>query len=194
MTTDPFPDVPDPEFDDLPRKTRGLDRHANYEDKAVRKLCTQLGHPGLVRAIINECRDRTGTPVATFAMLDEITRFPVRLRTGNLRRVRFITLPDLFDRVHRTPIGFALQDVCDEVDPDDGPIGLVFKWAGVKDADGKSHAIKGGEFMVAHTGPTNVTPGSVMIVASLKLCGVMQTVTIQKFQDFLETYRGWSPN
>lgn len=165
---------------------------AVYEDAAVRRLCARLALPRLPRLLAAETEKRTGTFVCSWAMFRELTRFPVQLTCGRLKRVRFITVPDLFNTFHRTPIGLALADVCHELDPADAPIGLVFKWGGLRGEDGRQYTIKGGKFMIAHTAPASLVPGGVMLSAAMKLCHGIETVVVQRFDDFLADYTTWS--
>lgn len=170
----------------------GRDARDTYEDGAVRAACRLIGLPGLARAIAAEAAARTGDPSCRFALFDEMTGFPVRLRVGRLRGVRFLALPDLFDRFPRTPIGAALAVLAAELDPAEGPIGLVFRWAGARDDAGRQRTIKGAKFMAAHTAPS-VAGDSVRVIAPMKLAGAACDVTVQTLPALLAAYAGWTP-
>ncbi len=192
MTTSDDDTDDEPDFDRVGFRRGGkLEGLAAYEDSAVKYLCTRLGMVHVSNSVAAEARER-GAAGRNFPLFDSLAYFPVRLRVGRLTKVRFVTLPDLFNRFARTPIGVALEQVCDDVDPAHGPMGLVFRWAGLVDDQGRQQTIKGGRFMVAHTAGST-TEGTVKLSASLKLRGRRCDVTVETFDSFLENYRGWSP-
>lgn len=192
MTNDPFPDVPDMDLDpDRYSGDRSKAAKRGYEDSAVRYVCNCLALPGLARTIAAVANERLGRPQCNFPLFDEVAHFPTALRVGKLRRVRFVTLPDLFNAFPKTPIGYALADVADDVGID-RDIGLIFKWVG-RDDGTRNTAIKGGKFMIAHTAASGLGVGRVKIMASMPLAGVAADVTVEPLDAFLALYRGWSP-
>lgn len=194
MARDPFEGVPEPDFEGVGRRRNaGVEGMAAYEDAAVRKLCALLGRPALARLVADEARDRTERGAISLALFDEMARFPVVLRTGKLRRVRFVTLPDLFNNFARSPIGVGLRNVHDEVGYRDRPIGLVFRWAGIKTDDGKQNTIKGGKFMIAHTATTDLRKGGIKLVARPAQRGWPDAVTVETLESFAASYEGWEP-
>jgi hypothetical protein len=195
MARDPFADVPEPDFDGIGRRrTKGLEGLAAFEDSAVRRLCTLLGLPALARRVADEAADRTELGGCNFALFDEVAYFPVALRVGKLRRVRFVTVPDFFNNFARTPVGVGLQQAYDEIDDHDRPFGLVFHWAGIRTDDGKQNTIKGGKFMIAHTATTEIARAGVKLVAQMGVGRKHRAVvTVETLGAFAENYKEWTP-
>lgn len=187
-------DVPEPDISGFANSRNEQSRtwQPSYEASAVAKVCALLALPQLARDVRAEASARGVT--ASFALFDDLSGFPVRLRVGKLRRVRFITMPDLFDRFAKTPIGWALSDIADELDPADGAIGLVFQWAGIRDDKGVVRSIKGNHFMVAHTFPSVSSDGATRIVSSLKFRGLRHTVVVERLPQLVSNFSDWRPS
>jgi hypothetical protein len=176
------------DFDRAPaaRRRAGLDARLAFEDAAVRHVCALLGRPRLAQAIARESRERTEAGACNFPLFEATCPdFPVRLRVGALRAVKWIAVADLYNHFARTPVGLALAELLGEVDPDDGPWGLVFRWAGARDSEGRQHAIKGGRFMVAHTAPALPAAGRVLFAADLKVGDARYPVALERLDDLV---------
>jgi hypothetical protein len=191
MPHDPFPDVPEPDVAGLFRARVGGRRA--YEDAAVRRVCTKIGLPRLAPRIAAESESRVGEAGCLFAIFEEMTHFPIRFRVGRLRNIRFLALSDLFNKFARTPIGRALADLAADVDPADGPIGLVFRWSGAPDEGGVQKTIKGGTFMAAHTDGSATTAGSTRITTTTPLgTDPAAFVIVETLDSLLLAYSNWT--
>jgi hypothetical protein len=193
MVSDPFPDVPDPDFGGEAARPSRASHRRSREDAAVRKICTLARLPRMPALLAAEAEARTGSPSCTFPLFDEFTGFPVRFRVGRLRGVRFLAVPDLFNRFAKTAIGLALADVCDEADPAEGPVALVFRWPGRRDESGRLQSIKGALYMTAHTASTSFAGAGVKIVASMRLGGARHVVTVEPLDALMLNFSDWSP-
>jgi hypothetical protein len=196
---DPFPDVPEPVRDRTGSPDRNLANRLHYEQEALRRVCAGVVMPSLFHRVTREACAR-GAPGATFELFDALYRFPIQFRTGRLRYIRFISLADLFNRFGATPIGQELARLADEeLDLDDGPIGLIFRWAGAKDSEGNQHTIRGGRFLVAHTANTGAFAAgqTARFTATVKLGrkrnAPIQEVTLERLDDLLAHYSTWQP-
>ncbi len=153
---------------------------ASYEDTVVRRLCKAIGRPRLPAELV--ASNEKGK--CTFSAFDMATNFPMRFSCGKLRRIRFVTIPDLFNKFSKTPIGYSFSNLIQDFDIEDKPIGLVFRWVGTKTEDGKQHTIKGGRYMVAHNGPSTISRNKVAIYADMN--GML--VIVQLLDDLIDFY------
>jgi hypothetical protein len=144
------PDVPDPEFTDAflrAARGAGLSGLVSYEDRAVRHVLRALRLPRLAAEIAREVESRTGTLACTFGVFAEfLPGFPVRFGVARIRNVKFLAIPDLFDRFGTTVLYRNLSALADAVGFKK-PIGLIFRYTG----DAELKGPKGGQFMILHT-------------------------------------------
>jgi hypothetical protein len=182
--------MPPPSWNELAGKG---DQQDYYEDRAVRNLCTCLGRTDLIATVQRESRQRTGPGLLSFPLFEELTGFHVRLRTSKVRGVRWLSVPDLFNRFPSTQLGKALRAIHDELDAADGPIGLVFRWTGDKDSQGKTHAIKDGRYMVLHTFEGS-THDSVQVVVPVTFGKRQYVATLETMRSFAISFHGYEHN
>ena len=193
-------DVPLPSWGDRDAvragwRERGLVGLAAYEDAAVRRVLARLKLRPIDAEVVLRARETTGVGVRTFAMMETcVGGFPVQLRCGTMSYLKRLAVPDVFDRFTRTPIYTQLAALIDggQLDPDVGPVGMVFKWATetvVAGRDGRTRTagIRGGKFMAIHTYPT--VGGNTRIVHETAALGGL---TIETLDGLLDALGGWA--
>lgn len=185
-------------FDDLKERANlGEDAQLGalaYEDRAVRRLLTLVNQPRLITQISQEARARVETSQCNFALLDELTGFPIRCGIGKLKAIHHIAIPDLYGRFAKLPMAMALAQLADDYDPRDGPIALIFRWGSqAQTGSGKSKGIVGGAYMAIHTSDHHPTLGDAQIVSTLKLRKRTWTVRMEPMASMLAPYANWEP-
>lgn len=162
---------------------------AAYEDAACRRILQLAGQASLVPALRAASRQATGEHTCRFHHLpDVLPALSVRFGHGNLRYVKRIAVPDLFDRFSKTPIWLGLTQVAEFWDVTETPIALVFRWKAetAVGAAGRERraGIKGGKFMVAHTASTSDRRRT-RIIRTMDLAGTTVEVTIETLDDLI---------
>lgn len=181
----------EPSWDDL--RHSGADTVQRYEHAALRNLCKLLNHLEAARSVEAESRQRTAHGLGTFALFEELTGFPVALRVRRLLNVRWLSVPDLFNKFDRTPITKGFLELGDEIDLVEQAAGLVFRWPGDKDELGKRHAVKGGKFMVAHNYTAREAVSGTCVTGGVCIGRVSMTLHIETMTQFATRFDNWDP-
>jgi hypothetical protein len=160
-----------------------------YEDAACRRILTLLGLTRLARTIADDVGEITNTPACTFAAMDDYIHFPIKFSVGKISGVKFLTLPDLFDRFTTTKLFKELMVMSEEHGPD-VPICLIFKFTGDTDNPGP----KGGKFFTLHTFESSPILNTSRFIRFGKLHGQRVGFTLESLDSLMASFRGWKPD
>jgi hypothetical protein len=119
-------------WDELDVESRELRAPERFESRMVERVMRKLGLSGSLPAMVEQCREATGSDVLSFDWFhDQYPAFPIRLgakRVPWLHKV--ITMEHLVKRFTRTPVFRGYQEFLEErgVNHLDESAGLVFGW------------------------------------------------------------------
>jgi hypothetical protein len=178
-------------------RSRGLRGRAAYEDAAVRRVLARFNLRPLARELAAESHERVGESYCTFAAAElRLPTLPIRLRVGDVRALRRLTVPDLFDRFSRTPICLAFDELLDAegLDPLELPVGMIFRWSAETTYAGREgrevrRGIRGGKFMALHNYPATREPGDATTRIVRGHRGL--DLEIQTMDSMLDRIAGW---
>jgi hypothetical protein len=111
-------------------EAREFDRQDNYEAGAVKYILRKCGWQAQEKELLQHSRDSLGAETLTLQALDELTNFPLKLRTKKLKGITPELLLDMQLRPTKTPIFEAFFELRSEYPQAaaSGCLGLIFEW------------------------------------------------------------------
>lgn len=129
------------------------DWKASYEDGAVKAICTILDRYDLRTQVLSQVEGATGFKRCNLATFNSLSDMPVEFFSSRIRGVKYLAIPDLFNRPDKLTIVKEYRIIDDEWQASaeyEATVAMLFPWQGRKDENGRQSTIKGGRYMVLH--------------------------------------------